>query len=111
MFDPATQEVIVDGENLTKEVWGNLASMWQDDLDRAEEEQVKLMQAERRLTGGERKNLDFGYIRFRLCPEVFAFWTEKLGEKIWQDESFKKWLGKRFDHLVKIKSVSNKIVV
>ena len=111
MFDPATQEVIVDGENLTKEVWGNLASMWQDDLDRAEEEQVKLMQAERRLTGGERKNLDFGYIRFRLCPEVFAFWTEKLGEKIWQDESFKKWLGKGFDPPVKIKSVSNKIVV
>lgn len=111
MFDPATQEVIVDGENITKEVWGSLASMWQDDLDRAESEQVKLMQAERRLTNGERKNLDFGYIRLRLCPEVYAFWTEKLGEKIWQDESFKKWLEKRFDHLVKIKSVSNKIAV
>ena len=111
MIDPDTQEVIVDGENLTKEVWGSLASMWQDDLDRAESEQVKLMQAERRLTNGERKNLDFGYVRLRLCPEVHAFWTKKLGEKIWQDESFKRWLEKRFDYLVKIKSVSNKIAV
>ena len=111
MFNPATQEVIVEGQNLTKEVWGNLATMWQGELDAAEEEQVKLMQAERRVTNGERKNLEFGYVRMKLCPEVYSFWTNKLGEKIWQDESFKKWLEKRFDSLVKIKSISDKIVV
>ena len=111
MFDPATQEVIVEGENLTKEVWGNLASMWQGKLEQAENEQIKLMQAERRQTNGERKNLEFGYVRMKLCNEVYTFWTDKLGEKIWQDESFKKWLEKRFDHLVKIKSISDKIVV
>lgn len=111
MFDPATQEVIVNGDNITKEVWGSLASMWQDDLNKAEEEQVKLMQAERRVTNGERKNLDFGYVRMKVCPEVYAFWCEKLGSEIWHDESFKKWLEKRFDSLVKIKSVSSKVVV
>lgn len=111
MFSPATQEVIVDGENITKEVWGSLASMWQDELDHAELQQIKLMEAEKKLTNGERKNLDFGYLRMRLCPEVYHFWTGKLGSQIWQDESFKKWLENRFGDLVKIKSMSAKIMV
>jgi hypothetical protein len=111
MFNPATQEVIYEGENLTKDVWGELAAMWRGELDRAEDEQVKLMQAERRATNGERKNLSFGYVRMKVCNEVYSFWSNKLGSEIWQDESFKKWLEKRHDNLVKIKSVSDNIVV
>jgi len=111
MFSPATDEIVVGGENITKEVWGELAQMWQDELDQAEIKQVELMKAEQRLTNGERKNLDFGYLRMRLAPEVYHFWTGKLGNAIWQDESFKKWLERRFGDLVKIKSKSNKVAV
>ena len=85
--------------------------MWQDELDQAEIKQVELMQAEQRLTKGERKNLDFGYLRMRLAPEVYHFWSEKLGSSIWQDESFKKYLERRCGDLIKIRSISNKVVV
>jgi len=110
MLDSAA-EVKVGGKNLTKEVFEDLALMWQSELDGAESEQVLLMEAERRVTGGERKNLSFGYVRMKVCPEIFHFWSGKLGSGIWQDKGFKKWIENRFGDLVKIKSISDNIVV
>jgi len=107
----SNKEIVVDGVNYTGEVWDIFANQFRTELARAEEQQIKLMQAERRLTGGERKNLDFGYLRYKLCPEVYNFWKDKIHENIWQDKGFKKWLDNRFGDLVKIKSVSGKIIV
>lgn len=104
-------EIVVDGVNYTKEVREILADKYDLALAIAEDEQVKLMQAEQRLTGGERKNLDFGYLRFKLCPEIYNFWKQKIHDDIWSDNSFKKWMENRFGRLIKINSVSNKIIV
>lgn len=103
------EEVKVGDQDITKEVWGSLASLWETELAIAEEEQIKLMQAEARVSGKERKHLEFGYLRMKICPEVYHFWSQKLGSEIWQDEGFKKWLEKRFGDLIKIKSVSARV--
>lgn len=106
-----TEEVKFDGIDITRDVWSCLASEWEDELARAEDEQIKLMQAEHRVTGGERKDLPDGRIRMKVCPEVHSFWATKLGDSCWTDKSFIDWLEKRFGDLVKIKSRSSKIVV
>ena len=90
------EEIIVGKENITKDIWGEFANMYHAELANAEEEQVKLMQAERRVTGGRRKNLSFGRLRMKVCPEVFYFWEGKLGEGVWRDKTFLKWIEKRF---------------
>ena len=105
------QEIKVNGVNITKDVFGALADIYRDDLDNAEIEQIKLMQAEQRVSGGERKNLSFGRVRMKVCPEVYHFWAEKLGSSCWKDKAFLDWVEKRFGDLVKIKSVSGNIVV
>lgn len=105
------QEINIGGENLTKDVFGALADIYRADLDNAEIEQKKLMEAEKRVSGGERKNLSFGRLRMRVCPDVYHFWANKLGDSCWKDKSFLDWIEKRFGDLVKIKSVSRNIVV
>ena len=105
------EEIKVDGIDITRDVWSYLASKWEDQLARAEEEQVKLMQAEHRVTGGERKDLPYGRIRMKICPEVREFWAVKLGDSVWTDKNFIDWLEKRFGDLVRIKSRSSKVVV
>jgi len=47
----------------------------------------------------------------RVCPEIFHFWEGKLGNGIWKDDAFLKWMEKRFGDLVKIKSRSANVVV
>ena len=106
-----SEEIIVGKENITKEVWGEFAEMYRAELAVAEEEQVKLMQAEKRVSGGERKDLSFGRVRMKVCPEVFYFWEGKLGEGVWRDKTFLNWIEKRFGELVRIKSVSAKMGV
>ena len=107
----SNHEISVKGQNLTKEVFNTFSIKYLDELSGAEDEQIKLMEAERRATNGERKNLKFGYVRMKVCPEIYHFWTKKLGSTIWQDEGFKKWLENRFGDLVKIKSISGNIIV
>jgi hypothetical protein len=106
-----SEEVIVGNTNITKELWGEFADMYRSELAIAEEEQKKLMQAERRVTGGVRKNLSFGRLRMKVCPEVFYFWEGKLGEGVWRDKTFLNWIEKRFGELIKVKSVSSKMGV
>jgi len=106
-----TEEIKVDGVDITTDVWSFLAKQWKDELARAEDEQVKLMQAERRVTNGERKDLPFGRIRMKVCPAVISFWSKKLGESCWEDKGFIDWCEKRFGDLVKIKSRSGNVVV
>jgi hypothetical protein len=103
------EEIIVGKENITKDVWTEFADMYRSELANAEDEQIKLMQAEKRISGGERKNFSFGRVRMKVCPEVFYFWEGKLGQGIWKDKSFLNWIEKRFGNLVKIKSVSAKV--
>ena len=105
------EEIIVGKENLTKEVWGALAKVYRTELNNAEREQISLMEAEKRVTGGVRKNLPFGRLRMKVCPEVFHFWEGKLGEGIWQDKSFLKYMENRFGELIQIKSKSANVVV
>lgn len=105
------EEIIVGKENLTREVWGVLADMYRAELGNAEKEQIKLMEAEKRVSGGERKNLPFGRLKMKVCPEVFHFWEGKLGEGIWRDKSFLKYMEKRFGELILIKSKSANVVV
>ena len=105
----ATPILKVNGVDITDEII--VSSDRALALASAEAEQVKLMQAEKNLTNGVRKNLSFGRIRMKLCEPVYNFWTKYLGEECWQDESFKKWLEKRHGSLVQIKSISDKIMV
>lgn len=105
-----TEEVKVDGVDITGDVWTCLAEQWKESLARAEEEQVKLMQAEYRLTGGVRKDLPYGRIRLKICPEVKNFWESKI-PNCWTDKSFIDWCEKRFGDLVRIKSKSGNVVV
>ena len=58
---------------ITKDVWTEFADMDRSELANAEDEQIKLMQAEKRVSGGERKNFSFGRVRMKICPEVFIF--------------------------------------
>ena len=57
-----SEEIIVGKENVTNEVWGEFAEMYRSELAVAEEEQIKLMQAEKRVSGGERKNFSLCWI-------------------------------------------------
>ena len=43
-----------------------------------EDEQRKLMQAEERVSGGVRKDLPYGRLKFKVCQEVYHFWGRKL---------------------------------
>jgi hypothetical protein len=105
------QEIKVNGENITNDVLGALTDIYRADLDNAEIEQKKLMEAEKRVSGGERKNLSFGRVRMKVCQEVYHFWADKLGDDCWRDKTFLNWIEKRFGNLVKIKSTSGNIVV
>lgn len=105
------EEIIIGKENITKDVCDKLADLYQAELAVAESEQIKLMQAEKRLTGGERKNLPFGRIDMKICPEVYHFWGRKLSYDCWKNKAFRNDMKKRFGDLVKIKSVSEKIGV
>jgi hypothetical protein len=69
------------------------------------------MEAEKRVSGGERKNLPFGRLRMKVCPEVYHFWGGKLGYECWKDKSFLNWLEKRFGDLVTINSKSAKLAI
>lgn len=109
MLEP--EEIKCDGIDITRDVWSSLASMWESELARAEVEQTKLMQAERRVSGGERKDLPNGRLRMKICPEVYNFWANKLGDSCWSDKGFIDWLENRFGDLVKIKSRSDNVVV
>jgi hypothetical protein len=104
-----TEEIIIGKENITKDVWGSLADIFRTELAGAEIEQKKLMEAEKRVSGGERKDLPFGRLRFKVCQEVYHFWGGKLGYECWKDKSFLSWLEKRFGDLVSIKSKSAKL--
>lgn len=106
-----SENIKVAGVDITTDVWSVLADTFQDELNRAEREQIALMEAEKRLTGGERKNLPFGRLRMKVCKEVHSFWADKLGESCWRDKSFLDYMEKRFGDLVKIKSRSSNIVV
>lgn len=106
-----TEEIIVGKENLTKDIWGSLADIFRAELAGAESEQKKLMEAEKRVSGGERKNLPFGRLRMKVCPEVYHFWGGKLGYECWKDKSFLNWLEKRFGDLVTINSKSAKLAI
>jgi hypothetical protein len=103
------KEIVVNGVNYTREVFDNLAESHAIELARAENEQIALMQAWQRQSGGQCKNYIFGELRFKLCPEVYNFWKDKLHENIWHDEGFKKWIGKRHGDLLKINSISDKV--
>lgn len=105
------EEIKVGKDNLTKEVWNIFADIHRTELRNAEKEQILLMEAEKRVSGGERKNLPFGRLRMRVCPEIFHFWEGKLGNGIWRDSSFLNWMEKRFGDLVKVKSRSANVVV
>ena len=102
-------EIIFDGENYTKEVRTALEIKFGKELANAEIEQRKLMEAERRVSGGVRKNLPFGRIDMKVCPEVYHFWGGKLGYGCWKDKTFRKDMKRRFGDLVTIKSKSAKI--
>tara|TARA_B100000886_G_scaffold303110_1_gene233565 strand:- start:11707 stop:12036 length:330 start_codon:yes stop_codon:yes gene_type:complete len=100
------EEVKIDGVDITKDLWGSFADIFRTELANAENEQKKLMEAESRVSRGERKNLPFGRLRFKVCPEVYHFWGGKLGYECWKDTNFLDWLEKRFGDLVTIKSKS-----
>lgn len=106
-----SEEVKIGDVNITGDLWDVYAGLFRSELDRAESEQIKLMQAEKRFSGGERKNLTFGRLRMKVCPEVFYFWEKHLGEGVWRDKSFLDWIEKRFGDLVSVKSVSAKTIV
>ena len=103
------EEVVFDGVNYTPEVRTALEIQYCTELANAELEQKKLMEAEKRVSGGVRKNLPFGRIDMKVCPEVFHFWGGKLGYGCWKDKTFRKDMKRRFGDLVAIKSVSAKI--
>jgi len=103
--------VVVDGKCYTKLVREELEKEYNLELDRAEGEQIALMEAEQRLTGGVRQHLDWGRLRMKLCPEIYHFWGTKLGYECFDSEEFKKWLEKHFGDLVKIKSKSGKLMI
>lgn len=104
-------EIIIDKHNYTDLVRLELLSDIEGELARAEQEQVKLMEAEKRVSGGERKNLPFGRLRMRVCDEVFHFWGGKLGYECWKDKGFLADMERRFGELVTIKSKSAKVGV
>ena len=109
---PANEKIIVDGTDVTTEFWGILAEDHKSELERAEDEQIKLMQAEKRVSGGERKDLPYGRLKFKICQEVYHFWGRKLRTyECWTDKEFLKWIEKRFGDLVAVKSRSDRIVV
>ena len=105
------EEIVIGNENLTGDIWGSLADIFRAELAGAESEQKKLMEAEKRVSGGERKNLPFGRLRMKVCPEVYHFWGGKLGYECWKDKSFLNWLEKRFGDLVTINSKSAKLAI
>ena len=104
-------DLIIDKHDYTEDVRKIIADDIEGELAAAEKEQVKLMQAEKRVSGGSRKNLSFGYVRMKVCKPVFEFWTNKLGADCWQNEGFKKDMERRWGDLVKVKSESSKIIV
>ena len=75
---PANEKIVVDGTDVTTEFWGILAEDHKAELERAEDEQIKLMQAEKRVSGGERKDLPYGRLKFKICQEVYHFWEENF---------------------------------
>lgn len=105
------EEIVFNGDNYTPEVRATLETQYHIELANAEIEQKKLMEAERRATGGVRKNLPYGRIDMKVCQEVFHFWGGKLGYDCWKDKAFRKDMKRRFGDLVSIKSVSANIVV
>jgi predicted metallo-beta-lactamase superfamily hydrolase len=105
------EEIKVDGVDITKDVYSHFAEIESASLASAEKEQILLMQAEKRVTNGERKNYSFGRLRMKICQPVYHFWGSKLGYEIWKDKTFLNWLEKRFGELVAIKSKSAQIQV
>ena len=105
------EEIVFGGVDYTNEVRAYLETKHHTELANAEIEQKKLMQAERRVSGGVRKNLPFGRLRMKVCQEVFHFWGSKLGYECWKDDTFKKDMERRFGDLIQIKSSSGNIVV
>ena len=103
------EEFKVDGVDITKDVYTHFAEIESASLASAEKEQKLLMEAEKRVSNGERKNYNFGRLRMKVCQPVYHFWGQKLGYEIWKDKSFLKWLENRFGDLVTIKSKSAQI--
>tara|TARA_B100001123_G_C15061221_1_gene927693 strand:+ start:463 stop:852 length:390 start_codon:yes stop_codon:yes gene_type:complete len=97
---------LVQGHDITGEVFDALCEVYQAELASAEKLQTEAMRLEHKLTNGERAHLPFGRIRLRLVPEVFHFWGGKLGYECWKDKDFLGWMEKRFGNLVAIKSKS-----
>mgnify|MGYP003110838330 CR=1 FL=1 len=105
------EEIVVGKENITKDVYDYFAELESASLHSAEKEQKLLMEAEQRVSGGERKNYEFGRLRMKICQPVYHFWGGKLGYDIWKDKTFLNWIEKRFGDLVSIKSKSAKTMV
>lgn len=108
------QFIDANGVNFEDEVFEILANDRAMELAQAENEQIKVMDALKRQQGGgqiERKHMKIGRLRMKLAKPVYDFWTEKLGKECWQDENFKQYLEKRFENLVKIKSITDKMVI
>lgn len=104
-------KVVINGYDLTKDVFDALRNSHRKELAQAELEQKKLMEAEARVSNGERKDLSFGRLRMKVCPEVYHFWGGKLGYECWRDGEFISWLEKKFSDLVSIKSRSARVGV
>jgi hypothetical protein len=105
------EEIIIGKENYTNEVREAFLTDLEGELATAESEQIKLMEAEKRVSGGERKNLPFGRLRMKVCQEVYHFWGRKLGYECWKDKGFLDWFENRFKELVSIKSKSAELVI
>jgi predicted nucleotidyltransferase len=102
--------LVIGKENYTDAVRLEILSDIEGELAKAEEEQIKLMEAEKRVSGGVRKNLPFGRLRFKVCQEVYHFWGLKLGYECWKDNTFKNDMERRWGELITIKSQTDKVV-
>ena len=114
MHSSSSGQFVVNGVDFEDEVFDLLANDRANELANAESEQIKVMEALKRKSGGGQIELRytlFGKHRMKLAKPVFDFWTKKLGKECWQDEGFKQYLEKRFANLVKIKSITDKLVI
>ena len=87
-------------------MFGSIADDIRAELAAAEDEQIKLMQAEKKSFWWREKKSIFWKITNEGLPRGFHFWGGKLGYECWKDTNFLNWIEKRWGDLVKIKSQS-----
>tara|TARA_B100001057_G_C22682613_1_gene884361 strand:- start:210 stop:560 length:351 start_codon:yes stop_codon:yes gene_type:complete len=114
MHSSSSGQFVINGVDFEDQVFEQLANDRAIELANAENDQIQVMEALKKKAGGAQiqvRNMKFGRLRFKVAKSVYDFWGTKLGYECWKDEDFKNYMEKRFSNLMKIKSISDKLVV